>query len=239
MTNPRFTFGYLEDQYRAALEAGYEVLTCADYVARKAAGTVAAHTLVNRIDIDFSVKRAERLAEIYARLCIKGSFFLRLHAKEYNPFDFENYRILRAIAAAGHEIGYHSEIMDQAAIWDENPADALRRDLVVMGALVGQPVLAVASHGGMTGVNNLDFWRERSASDFGLLYEAYEESGAFALFPRSLYITDSEWTRWKCYRNGQRIPDDHRSPAEHLRDRPALVYLLIHSDTYYDRHIYE
>ena len=31
----------------------------------------------------------------------------------------KNYRILKSIRDSGHEIGYHSEIVDQAAIWDE------------------------------------------------------------------------------------------------------------------------
>ena len=239
MAEPRFTFAYIEDQFRALLAEGYEVLTCAGYVARRAAASLSPLTVVNRIDIDASVPRAERLGEVFARLAIRGSFFVRLHAKEYNPFDFENFRILRALAEAGHEIGYHSEIMDQAAIWGDDPEHCLKRDIAVMEAMFGRPVRAVASHGGMTGINNLDFWRSRSAADLGLDYEAYEEEGAFALFPRSLYITDSEWTRWKCYRDGVRVQGDHRSPAEHAADRPPLIYLLIHPDTYFDRHIYE
>ena len=239
MADSRFTFAYIEDQFRQLLAAGYEVLTCADYVERRAAGTMAPLTLVNRIDIDASVKRAERLGDIFARLGIRGSFFVRLHAKEYNPFDFDNYRILRGLIEAGHEIGYHSEVMDQAVIWSDDPERCLKRDIAVMEAMLERPVRAVASHGGMTGINNLDFWRERKAGDFGLAYEAYEEEGAFALFPRSLYVTDSEWTRWKCYRDGVRVEGDHRSPAEHAAERPALIYLLIHSDTYFDRHIYE
>lgn len=239
MAEPRFTFAYLEDQFRRIIAAGYEVLTCEAYVARKAAGTLAPLTLVNRIDVDFSVKRAERLGAIFAKLGILGSFFVRLHAKEYNPFDFDNFRILRGLVAAGHELGYHSEIVDQAEIWGDDAADCLIRDLTVMEAMFGAPVRAVASHGGTTGYNNLDFWKGRAAADYGLTYEAYEDEGAFALFNRSLYVTDSEWTRWKCYRDGVRVEGDHRSPAEHAVDRPPLVYLLIHSDTYFDRHIYE
>jgi hypothetical protein len=239
LADPRFTFAYIEDQYRAILAAGYEVLTCAEFVAREAAGILAPLTVVNRIDIDGSVPRAERLGAIFARLGIKGSFFVRLHAREYNPFDFDNYRILRGLADAGHEIGYHSEIVDQAEIWGEDAAQCLVRDLAVMEAMLGRPVTGVASHGGLTGYNNLDFWRTRAAADFGLLYEAYEETGNFALFNRSLYVTDSEYVRWKCYRNGVRAADDNRSPAEHICDKPRLLYLLIHPDTYYDRHIYE
>ncbi|MGX7927487.1 hypothetical protein ACWPMX_13045 [Tsuneonella sp. HG094] len=238
MSNP-FTFAYIERQYRAALDAGYTVVNCRDYVALRASGQVPERTLVNRIDIDVSVKKAERLGEIYRRLAIPATFFVRLHAREYNPFDFDNYRILKGLAADGHELGYHSEIEDQAAIWGEDAEQCLRRDLSVMETMFGHSVVGIASHGGMTGINNLDFWRDREAGEFGALYEAYEENGGFDLFNRSLYVTDSEWTRWKAYRDGKRIDGDQRSLAEHLEDAPPLVYLLIHPETYFDRHVYE
>jgi hypothetical protein len=234
-----FTFSYLHDQYAALIDAGYSVMSCRQYVDADKDNLISQKIIVNRVDIDLSVKKADRLRKIYADLNIPATFFLRLHAKEYNPFDFENYKIIKNIISDGHEIGYHSEIMDQAAIWQEDPAVCLRRDIAVMEAMFGTKVDAVASHGGMTGINNLDFWKDRRASEFGLSYEGYETEGAFALFNRSLYVTDSEWTRWKCYVDGQRRENDARSPAEHAADHPALMYLLVHPDTYYDSHIYE
>ena len=72
-------------------------------------------------------------------------------------------------------IGYHSEIVDQAAIWNEDAATTLRRDLAVMEAMLGGPVRGVASHGGVTGLNNLDFWDDHNAAEFGLSYEAYQD----------------------------------------------------------------
>lgn len=233
----KFTFAEIEAQYRLALEAGYTFITCADYVAQK--NELPSLTVVNRIDIDFSVKKADRLRDIYDRLGIKGSFFLRLHAPEYNPFSFENYRVLKAIRDSGHEIGYHSEIVDQAEIWNEDAAECLQRDIVVLENMLKIKIQGVASHGGMTGLNNLDFWKGRSATEFGLKYEAYDSSEGLNLFERSLYVSDSEWTRWKCYENGKLRQDDRRSFGEHILDNPPLVYLLIHSDTYFDKHFYE
>ena len=182
--------------------------------------------------------RAGRLAAIYNSLGINATFFIRLHAKEYNPFDFENafaiYCMIRM--SSGHEIGYHSEIIDQAAIWDESAHTALRRDLAVMEAMLGTPMRGVASHGGLTGLNNLDFWTDHKASEFGLSYEAYQDG----LMEASRYISDSEWVRWKSYDMGQRFDGDHRSPSQHAKEEQTpLIYLLIHPDTYYDRHIYE
>jgi len=236
-TEFHFTFDNLEAQYRAAQDAGYEFITCAEYADRKSDLTT--QTVVNRVDIDLSVKKADRLRDIFDRLGIKASFFVRLHAPEYNPFSFENYRILKAIRDSGHEIGYHSEIVDQAAIWDEDTTVCLRRDLDVLNRMLDIQVKGVASHGGMTGLNNLDFWKDRTAKQFDLIYEAYDKTDVFNLFEQSFYISDSEWIQWKCYDKGQLIKGDQRSFAVHLNDRHPLIYLLIHSDTYFDRHFYE
>jgi hypothetical protein len=235
----RFTFDYIRDQYRAMLDAGYRVVNCAEYVALRDEGEPPQKLIVNRVDVDFSLVKADRLRALFDALGIKGSFFIRLHAKEYNPFDFENYQVVRRLIASGHELGYHSEVVDQSVIWSEDALDNLRRDIAVMNAMYGVSVQGVASHGGMTGHNNLDFWQGKAAEDLGLLYEAYEPNGRFGLFNNSLYVTDSEWTRWKAYRNGELLAGDRRSPVEHVQDSPSILYLLIHSDTYYDRHPYE
>jgi hypothetical protein len=231
-----FTFSNLESQYQKAHELGYNFFTCCEYVECK--DKLPQLSIVNRVDIDISVKKADRLREIFDRLGIKATFFVRLHAPEYNPFSFENYRILKSIRDSGHEIGYHSEIIDQAAIWDEDAADCLRRDIDVLNRMLDIEVKGVASHGGMTGLNNLDFWKSNNALDYNLMYEAYD-SNSFDLFNKSLYISDSEWTQWKCYSNGVLRKDDRKSFVEHLIQKPALVYLLIHPETYFDFHFYE
>ncbi len=147
--------------------------------------------------------------------------------------------VLRFLLDAGHELGYHSEIVDQAAIWNDEPAACLQRDLAVLTAMLGTEIVGVASHGGMTGLNNLDFWRDRRPADFGLVYEAYDREPTFNLFHESFYVSDSEWTRWKCYDNGVLRPGDQRSPAEHARDGHPVLHTLIHPDTYYRNHFYE
>ena len=100
-------------------------------------------------------------------------------------------------------------------------------------------IKGVASHGGMTGLNNLDFWKNRDAKDFDLIYEAYDNSEKFNLFKNSFYISDSEWTKWKCYDKGKLCVNDNKSFKEHLSSMHPLIYLLIHPDTYFDHNIYE
>ena len=85
--------------------------------------------------------------------------FVRLHAPEYNLFSFENYRILKYIQKSGHEIGYHSEIIDQSAIWKESADDCLLRDIDILNRLIETNIQGIASHGGLTGLNNLTFGR--------------------------------------------------------------------------------
>lgn len=235
----KFTFDFIEKEYTSLITAGYKFLSCKDYSLLKQTNEKFRRTVVNRVDIDFSLKKTERLVEMFNELGIKASFFLRLHAPEYNPLAFESYRIIRKLIDSGHELGYHSEIIDQAAIWGEDPEVCLLRDIKTIEQVFDIKVNGVASHGGMTGLNNLDFWKTKKAADYGLLYEAYDKEPSFNLFQDSFYISDSEWTRWKCYDKGMLVAGDHRTPAEHLADNHELIHLLIHPDTYYFRHIYE
>lgn len=234
-----FTFRSIELQYQEALRLGYELITCSQYVELKANNDLPKLVVVNRVDIDMSMKKADRLRLIFDKLKIKATFFVRLHAKEYNPFSFECYRILKKIRDSGHEIGYHSEIIDQSSIWSEDAEKCLLKDISILNTMLDINIKGVASHGGMTGLNNLDFWKFRRAKEFGLLYEAYDKEIEFNLFNNSFYISDSEWIRWKCYNNGIICNGDNRSFQEHLSSLHPVIYLLIHPDTYFDNHIYE
>ena len=58
-------------------------------------------------------------------------------------------------------------------------------------------------------------------------------------FFHSFYVSDSEWIRWKCYDKGKKVEGDFRSLAEHSLNKHPVIYSLIHSDTYFDKHFYE
>lgn len=235
----KFTYEALKKQFESALIQGYEVLTCAEYVRRKSSNSLSKKTVVNRVDIDYSVKKCEKVGEKFNELGIKASFFVRLHAPEYNPFSFENYRIIKQLIESGHEIGYHSEVIDEAQIWNEPAVDCLKRDIDVFNRIFGIEIEGIASHGGLTGLNNLDFWKDKTPSQFGLLYEGYDKQPENNIFWESRYVSDSEWTRWKSYDNGTLRAGDQRSIAEHLEEDLPLIYTLIHSDTYFENHFYE
>ncbi|HRG96324.1 MAG TPA: hypothetical protein PLR99_08755 [Polyangiaceae bacterium] len=233
-----FSYATLRAELAAVRDAGYASLRCVDYLEHKKSPR-AAQVLVLRVDIDLSMAKTTMLLDIFAELGLKATFFVRLHAPEYNPFSFEGYRILKRIVTEGHELGYHAEIIDQATIWQEDGGACLRRDLAVLSAMAGVPILGAACHGGLTGNNNLDFFKENDHRSFGLLYEGYDRTPEFNLFHESRYVSDSEWTRWKAYDQGVRMEGDVRPPSGHLPDRPPVLHLLIHPDTYYHSHFYE
>ena len=234
----KFTFKYIEKEYRVVKDLGYRFITCLEYLDWKK-GNFQEKIVVNRVDIDFSVKKAKILVDIFNRLDIKATFFLRLHAPEYNPFSFENYKIIRYLIDSGHELGYHSEVIDQSAIWNEDPTKCLKRDIDLINTMFNIDIKGIASHGGMTGLNNLDFWKDKNAAQFGLAYEAYDKEQSFNLFQESFYVSDSEWTLWKCYNKGKFVEGDRRSLSEHAVDNHPILHFLIHPDTYYQNHFYE
>ncbi len=239
MSRIDFTYTYIESELIALKRHQYEFISCIDYVKKKASDQLSTKTVVLRVDVDFSVKKAEQLLNIFNKHDLKATFFIRLHAPEYNPFSFENYRIIQKMISTGHEIGYHSEIVDQANIWNEDAATCLIRDIQTINTMFNIQVKGVASHGGMTGFNNLDFWKDKKPSDFGLVYEGYDKEPSYNIFQEAFYISDSEWLRWKCYDKGFRQEGDHRSPSAHLEDNHELIHLLIHPDTYYTNNFYD
>lgn len=235
-----FSFAELEKEYKAIKEYGYTIMGCLDYIRLNSQGERLdkERVVINRVDVDYSIKKCSKLVNIFAKLGIKGSFFIRTQGSEYNPFSFESYNVIRDIIREGHEIGYHSEIIDCAKICGTDPTEALKRNTSLLESMYDIRVHGIASHGGLTGENNLSFWDRRDAKDLGFTYEAYDKSNLGAFY-NGIYVSDSEVTRWKTYMQGKLVLGDRRKPSEHVLDGPQLIYMLIHPENYYEKHIYE
>lgn len=232
-TTRGFSFVEYERIFRSAVAAGYRVVTLREFFEGALDGRE--KLLVNRIDVDVKIDRLPRLSDILGRLGIRASIYLRLHAPTYNLLSFGNLAILRELVRAGHEIGLHTELADAEGHCSiEGPA-LLRREIDLLETIAGTRVIGTASHGDMTGFNNLHFWKRHRPADFGLLYEAYDPR----LWANCRYVSDSEWVRWKAYNNGELIADDRRSPDEHALEGPPVLHVLTHPESWYDRYIYE
>ncbi|MGE4552067.1 MAG: hypothetical protein AB7D57_03085, partial [Desulfovibrionaceae bacterium] len=228
-----FHYDHWGEIFRTALDRGYQIVTLADWFAGRY--DPARKVLVNRMDVDDHIERLWIMRDILAGLGVRASIFFRLHAQAYNLLFFDHVNLVRALAADGHEIGLHSEIEDLSHICRLEAEQALRAEIALFGDLLGAPVRGVASHGDITPYNNLDFWKDHTPADFGLLYEAYDRP----LWTGSRYVSDSEYTRWKAYEGGELRQGDRRCACEHLREGASPIYLLTHTCSWYRRHIHE
>lgn len=233
MNTCNFSYNHYKEIFQTALCEGYQVITLAQWFSGRF--DASRKVLINRIDVDANLYRLHFLCEIFKSLKIPASVFFRLHAKGYNLLFFDGINIVKKLHRQGHEIGLHSEIMDVGHICDMKPEEVLRSNLNVFKSLLDVEVQGVASHGDMTPYNNLDFWKTRSPEEFGILYEAYDDR----LWKHSRYISDSEYTQWKAYENGELMQGDQRCACEHLKEGVQTIYLLTHTCSYYDKHIHE
>jgi hypothetical protein len=96
---------FTEDAYRRLIrlaKAHWEFIAFADF---QKPGRVC----LWRHDIDLSVHRAFRLAQIEAEEGVHSTYFVLLHGIFYNFFEKEIARLLRGIRDLGHELALHFE----------------------------------------------------------------------------------------------------------------------------------
>lgn len=60
-----------------------------------------------RHDIDFSVHRAYRLAQLENELGIKSTYFIHIHSEYYNLFEKEIFELIKKLVLLEHQIGLH------------------------------------------------------------------------------------------------------------------------------------
>lgn len=99
-----------------------------------------------RHDVDRSLEKAQALAELEQQLGVKSTYFVRLHSRFYNCWSFPGLKALRAIMAAGHEIGLHTEFYDQAKIFGDNGARVFAQETRVLEEIIERPVRVFSPH---------------------------------------------------------------------------------------------
>jgi hypothetical protein len=164
-----------------------------------------------RHDVDASVHRALRLAEIEAEAGVKATYFLHLHSWFYNLLEREVLDRARRIGELGHWLGLHFDL----GFYREPPGEdelagllASERDL--LSSLVEQPVEAFSWHDPETGPA-LDIDRDELAG----MVNAYGRS----LRENYAYVSDSNG-----YWRFQRLADVIESGAE------RRLYVLTHPE---------
>ena len=236
--NDEFTWKKFRETLQYANKIGYISMTCNEYFLRKHQTKLDDKTIIFRADVDRSPKKALEMAKIMAELDIKATYFFRLHSQYYNLLSFNNLYILKRIRSIGFEVGLHSEPIDGAYVLNEEPSVIMRKDIAVLNVLLNERIARSASHRDNSGLNNLEFWKTHRPEDFGLNYKVYDEK-SLGLFQRSVFISESQLDRWKVYKNGSLVKGDYRTLREHLENKHALVYVLVHPFLFRKRHYFE
>jgi hypothetical protein len=94
---------FTEDNYRTILKIAKQHYNLISYEEYKSEG----NKILWRHDIDVSVHRARRLAEIEAEEGVLATYFVHLHSEHYNLLETEISRLIFEIIGLGHSIGLH------------------------------------------------------------------------------------------------------------------------------------
>src|SRR5215212_5067659 len=94
---------FTETEYRRSLRLAKKNWELVSFPHFRQAGKIC----LWRHDIDVSVHRAYRLAQIEAEEDMQATYFVHLHSKFYNTFEDDVMRRILGILALGHRLGLH------------------------------------------------------------------------------------------------------------------------------------
>ena len=179
-----FTLHIFRRLLEVILANKYVVQTFADFLQASESRVV-----VLRHDVDKQPGNALDTANIENDLGIQASYYFR---KASGSFDE---KVIKKIAAVGHEIGYHYEDMVTAKGECKKALKAFGKNLEKLRELY--PVKTMCMHGSpLSKWDNRQLWQTRNYRHFGIMGEPYYDVD----FNHVLYLTDTG-RKW----NGEKI----------------------------------
>jgi hypothetical protein len=149
-------------------------------------GNVNGKFVVLRHDVDLKAERSLKVALIEAEIGISASYYFRAVPQSNQP------NIIKAIAALGHEIGYHYEDL---SLFDGDYEKALAHFTTQLAHFRQfYPVKTICMHGSPTSkFDNRDIWTNSNYRDFDLIGEPYLDflSSNAVLKGEIAYFTDT------------------------------------------------
>lgn len=171
-----FTIKKYKELISALKDAGYEFVTYAEYCK----GLRADKLVVMRHDVDRSVERARRLAEVELEVGVKASYYFR------DKFINENSDDIRYIESLGHEVGYHYEdlVMEKGDV--DKAYARFMRNIEKMRQVTD--VRTITMHGAPTSrFDSKEMWRVCDYKKLGLIGEPQIDVDWNEMF----YLTDT------------------------------------------------
>ena len=168
-----FTIKKYRELISALKDVGYEFVTYAEY----AEGKMADKLVVMRHDVDRSVERARKLAEVENEMGVRASYYFR---EKFIGDD------VVCIASLGHEVGYHYEDL----VTERGDVDkAYARFVCNIGKLRQLiDVRTITMHGSPTSrFDSKDMWQVYDYRELGLIGEPQIDVDWNEMF----YLTDT------------------------------------------------
>lgn len=173
-----FTLEIYRELLSALSKKGYQFLTFEQYCQLKA--SLPKKFVILRHDVDLKAINSLQTAQVEHELGVKASYYFRVVPQSNQP------EIIRAIAALGHEIGYHYEDM---AVADGNVEKAIahfQEQLAYFRQYY--PVRTICMHGAPTSKwDGRDLWKYCDYLAQGIIGEPYFDVD----FSEVFYLTDT------------------------------------------------
>ena len=178
-------------QYRSLLESllqqGYQFLTFEQYCEQKssphrpiASSPDSPKYILLRHDVDLKAANSLATAQIEHELGISATYYFRVVPQSNQP------DIIRAIAALGHEIGYHYEDMALMQGDTEKAYAHFQQQLTYFRQFY--PVRTICMHGAPTSQwDGKELWKHYDYRDLGIIGEPYFDID----FSQMFYLTDT------------------------------------------------
>lgn len=214
--------------YRALIESlqarGFRFVTMLEFanIVRDSNATTESLCVI-RNDVDSGLRTARAMFEIDRSLGVHTTFYFRL-----STWDAP---LMRDIAVAGNEAGYHYEevatfakrhrIHDRAELERRLPEirDEFAENLERYKALIGDYPKTLASHGDFVnrrvGLTNACLVNSEVRARFGVVAEGYDD---WLVEPLDKRISDASAPQWW-------LPE---SPQTALKSNPSSIYILVH-----------
>jgi hypothetical protein len=160
----------------ALKKEGYQFFTFEEYLTQKPKEK----TVILRHDVDALAKNSLQTAQIEKGLEIKGVYYFRIVKQSNQP------EIIKAIAALGHEVGYHYE--DLTTSWgnEEKAITRFKKNLEYFRQYY--PVKTICMHGSpLSKWDNKDIWKKHNYKEYGIIGEPYYDID----FSQFCYLTDT------------------------------------------------
>lgn len=182
-----FTLKKYTELLQQFIESRYRFVTFEYYCAHKTE-LEAERFIILRHDVDLKAENSLATAKIEHSMGIQASYYFRVVPQSNKP------EIIDAIAAMGHEIGYHYEDMTICEGDADKAIDHFKKQLAHFRRFY--PVQTICMHGApRSKYDGKDLWKAYDYHDFGIIGEPYFDVD----FSKVFYLTDTG-RRWDGFR---------------------------------------